>query len=62
MAEVQLNWPKVIVYDVDRDIESSNLLANVGEQNTEVNLVKGIEREGIMPLFRKGIKGGTLTN
>jgi len=45
-------WPTVLIYDVDRDVESAKLSGMIEEQNQEL----GLDKESVVPLFMKGSK------
>ncbi|XP_050065327.1 uncharacterized protein LOC126554281 [Aphis gossypii] len=52
VREEKARWPTVLIYDVDRDVESSKLSGMIMEQNPEL----GLEKESVVPLFMKGSK------
>ncbi|KAE9523199.1 hypothetical protein AGLY_016432 [Aphis glycines] len=52
VREEKARWPTVLIYDVDRDVESSKLSGMIMEQNPEL----GLDKESVVPLFMKGSK------
>lgn len=49
-------WPRVIIYDVDRDIESRDIAGLIAEQNPRLALSNEEADRTILPIFRKGPK------
>lgn len=53
--------PKVLIYDVDRDLKAEEIPGVIGMQNPEVGLEKGKKGVSIKPIFRRGPKDGNTT-
>jgi len=54
VREVEKNWPKVMIYDIDREMEQGEIPGVIGMLNPELGIEKGKEGEAIMPIFRRG--------
>jgi len=51
---VEKNWPKVMIYDIDRELEQGEIPGVIDMLNPELGIEKGKEGEAIMPIFRRG--------
>lgn len=61
LREGKTMWPKVMVYDVDRDLAPNDLPGLVADQNPDLGLDRNSMVEGLKPEFRKGPKEGKTT-
>jgi len=56
------NWPRVQIYDVDRDLEGQVIPGFIAGQNPNLGLTKEQADGLIKPLFRWGPKTGSTVN
>jgi len=49
-------WPRIIIYDVDRDIEVKEIAGMIAEQNPNLALLREEAVKKISPIFRRGPK------
>jgi len=54
VIEVGVNWPKVWIQNMEKDLEKEEIAGSIGMLNPELGLVKGEERKAIIPIFIKG--------
>jgi len=62
LREETPNWPRVQIYDVDRDLESQVIPGFIAGQNPTLGLSKEQAEQLIKPLFRWGPKTGPTVN
>jgi len=51
-------WPKVLVYDVDRSLDSGSIPGLIADQNPTLGILKAEAGKVIKPIFRRGPKTG----
>lgn len=61
IREVNQSWPKVMIFDVDKEIKEEEIARTIRSQNSETGLEEGEECKGMKPLFKKGPREGDTT-
>jgi len=60
VREVERDWPKVLIYDVERDMAKEDIGRSLRSLNPELGMRDSADgREDVIPIFRKGSRVGT---
>lgn len=58
VREESARWPKILIYDIGRELDRESIPGLVAEQNPTLGLSREEAKEAIVPVFKKGPKSG----